>query len=75
MGEVGILLEEFLDYSYFETKIFQFKNRSGEIGTDWSLLEKKIRERSTTGWLCAGNSYVQLLPKFPVVFVDRSFKI
>lgn len=49
-GEVGkagwkfnylcLLFEEFLDYSYFETKIFQFKNRSGEIGTDWSLVEK-----------------------------------
>lgn len=40
-----LLSEKFLDYSYFETKIFKCKNRSEEIGTDWRLEEKKIRAR------------------------------
>ena len=50
MGEVSkgswkfnflcLLFKEFLDYSYFEGKNFQFKNRREEIGTDWSLVEK-----------------------------------
>ena len=31
-----LLSKEFLDYSYFETKLFQFRNRSEERGIDWS---------------------------------------
>ena len=60
---------------FFFPKIFQFKDRSGEIGTDWSLVEKKKleKERSTTGRLCAENTYVQLLPKFPVELCRQEF--
>lgn len=60
---LGLLSKEFLDYSYFETKLFQFKNRSEEIGTDWSLEGKKtrVRKRNTTRRLCTGDACVQLL--------------
>jgi hypothetical protein len=39
-----LLFKEFLGYSYFETKNFQLKNRSEEIGTDCSLQQKVKRE-------------------------------
>lgn len=37
----------------FETETFQFKNRSEEIGTDWSLQEKTVARE--TGLLRAGS--------------------
>ena len=40
------LSEEFLDYSYFETKLFQFRNRSEERGIDWSWGVEKARVRT-----------------------------